>query len=76
MRSISINTVLCRIKFESPEVDYYHGDKLPVYSRVQCGYPVRDLVNILLKSDLDMNRVCTVQYLSVTENSCFVVGRH
>lgn len=66
--------MLCRIKFESPEVDYYRGDKeLPVYSRVQCGYPVGDLVNILLKSDLDLNRVCTVQPLSVTENSCFVV---
>ena len=66
--------MLCRIKFESPEVDYYRGDEeLPVYSRVQCGYPVGDLVNILLKSDLDLNRVCTVQPLSVTENSCFVV---
>lgn len=66
--------ILCRIKFESPEVDYYRGDKeLPVYSRVQCGYPVGDLVNILLKSDLDLNRVWAVQPLSITENSCFVV---
>ena len=46
--------------------------ELPVYSRIQCGYPVGDLVNILLKSDFDFSKVCSVQLLSVTENSCFV----
>ena len=46
---------------------------MPVYSQIQCGYSVGDLVNILLKSDLDLSKVCSVQPLSVTENSCFVV---
>ena len=30
-------------------------------------------MNILLKSNLDLSKVCSVQPLSVTENSCFVV---
>lgn len=65
---------LYRIKFEFPVVEYYKGDKeMPVYSRVTCGYPLGDLVNILLKPDLDECKVCAVQPLSVTENACFVV---
>ena len=40
---------------------------------MQCGYIVGDLVNILLKSDLDLHKVCAVQPLRVTENACFVV---
>jgi len=30
-------------------------------------------VNVLLKSDIDQQRVCTVQPLGVTENTSFVV---
>ena len=30
-------------------------------------------MNILLKSDLDIRKICDVQPLGVTENSCFVV---
>ena len=62
------NLYLCfRIKFESS--DYRADKELPVYSRVQCGYPVGNLVNILLKSDLDIRKICDVQPLGVTENS-------
>ena len=35
--------------------------------------PVYSLVNILLKSDLDVHKICHVQPLGVTENSSFVV---
>ena len=44
-----------------------------VYSRIQSGYHIGDIVNILLKPDLDQRKVCTVQPLGVMENSCFVV---
>ncbi len=44
-----------------------------MYSRPSCGYPVGELVNILLKLEIDERRVCTVQPLGVTENAAFVV---
>ena len=60
-----------RLKFET---QYFKGDKeLPIYSRVSSGYAVGDVVNILLNSNMDERRVCTVQPLSVSENATFVV---
>ena len=41
--------------------------------RVTSGYPVGDLVNILLKSDMETRTVCTVQPLGVSENAAFVM---
>ena len=62
---------LHRLKFET---EYFKGDKeLPIYSRVSSGYAVGDVVNILLNSNMDERRVCTVQPLSVSENATFVV---
>ena len=46
---------------------------MPIYSRTASGYPVGDLVNILLKSDMAGRKVCTVQPLGVSENAAFVV---
>ena len=55
-------------------VELYHDDiEMPIYSTVTCGYPVGDLVNILLKSDIESNKVCTVQPLGVSQNATFVV---
>ena len=60
-----LHTLIChRIKFEPPEIEYYQNDKeLPIFSRVQCGYPIGDIVNILLKADLHERKVCGVQPL-------------
>ena len=66
-------SIYYRIKFEKPEVEFFQNDKqIPIYSRVTSGYPLGDLVTILLKSDLDQGKVCSVQPLSVTENASFV----
>jgi len=60
-----------RLQFEP---DHFQGDKeLPVYSRPTSAHSVGELVNVLLKSDIDQQRVCTVQPLGVTENASFVV---
>ena len=38
---------------------------MPIYSRAVSGYPVGDLVKILLSSDVTGRKVCTVQLLGV-----------
>lgn len=66
-----------RIKFElgnSSTTEFYRDDpEVPIYSRPTSGYPIGDLVNILLKSDLAGRKVCTVQPLGVSENAAFIV---
>ena len=46
---------------------------MPIYSRPMSGYPVGDLVKILLKSDMAGRKVCTVQPLGVNENAAFII---
>ena len=46
---------------------------MPIYSRWTSGYPIGDLVNILLKSDMATRQVCTVQPLGISENAAFVI---
>lgn len=66
-----------RIKFEpgnSSKTEFYRNDlEMPIYSRAVSGYPVGDLVKILLSSDVTGRKVCTVQPLSVCENAAFIV---
>lgn len=63
-----------RIKFESPQKELFQGDQqLPIFSRVTTGYHVGELVNILMKNDLEQVNVCTVQPLGVTENASFLL---
>lgn len=66
-----------RIKFDAghtSSTEFFHNDaEMPIYSRATAGYPVGDLVNILLKSDLCGRKVCTVQPLGVSENATFIV---
>ena len=66
-----------RIKFEpgnSSKTEFYRNDlEMPIYSRAVSGYPVGDLVKILLSSDVTGRKVCTVQPLSVCENATFIV---
>lgn len=72
--NLSANFCNCRIKFEAPKTEFFQDDKqMPIYSRVTSGYPIGDLVSILLKSDSDQEKVCSVQPLSVTENASFVI---
>jgi len=58
-----------------PEIEYYKDDtQLPIYGAPTAGYPVHELIDILLKPDLPPEHVCTVQPLSVTQNAAFVVS--
>lgn len=58
----------------SSQTEFYRNDhEMPIYSRVTSGYPVGDLVNILLKSDMGTRTVCTVQPLGVSEKAAFVM---
>ena len=70
-------TLHFRIKFEpgnSSKTEFYRNDlEMPVYSRAVSGYPVGDLVKILLSSDVSGRKVCTVQPLGVCENAAFIV---
>ena len=66
--------IVYRIKFEPPEIEFYQDDKeVPIYSRLTSGYPVGDIVSILLKPNLDKQKVCTVQPLCLTESASFVI---
>ena len=61
----------------NPKSNFCQNDKqIPIYSIVTSGYPLSDLVTILLKSDLDHEKVCTMQPLSVTDNVSFVIDVH
>ena len=70
--------LLYRIKFEpghSSQTEFYRNDhEMPIYSKVKSGYPIGDLVHILLKSDMATHSVCTVQPLAVSENAAFVIN--
>ena len=71
---LSANFCNYRITLETPKTELFLDDKqMPIYSRVTSGYPIGDLVSILLRSDSDQEKVCSVQPLSVTENASFVV---
>ena len=53
---------------------YYDNDpELPLLSRLDHGYPVHSLIQTLLSSTLDQDRVCQVQPLGVTKNAVFQV---
>ena len=68
---------LCRIKFEEPSTsqnEYYSDDpEMPIYSRATSGYHVGELVDMLMKPTMAVEKVCTVQPLGVSENATFVV---
>ena len=56
-----------------PEIEYYKDDpQLPIYRVPTSGYPVHELIDILLKPDLPPEHICTVQPLTVTQNAVFV----
>ena len=62
-----------RLKME-PVVEYYKDDpQLPIYATPSCGYPLHELIDILLKPDMPAKHICTVQPLVVTQNAAFVV---
>ena len=69
--------VYFRIKLEpgnSSVPEFYHGDpEMPIHARPTSGYPVGDLIRILLQSDMADQKVCTVQPLGVSENAAFIV---
>ena len=66
-----------RIKLEpgiSSVPEFYHGDpEMPIHARPTSGYPVGDLIRILLQSDMADQKVCTVQPLGISENAAFIV---
>ena len=62
-----------RVKME-PVVEYYKGDlQLPMYGTPTSGYPLHELIDILLKPDIPPEYICTVQPLTVMQNAAFVV---
>lgn len=62
-----------RLKFET-KPEYYRNDpQLPIYAAVGYGYPLHNLIDVLLKPDIPSEYVCTVQPLAVMENAAFVV---
>ena len=69
---------LYRIKFdeESPSTSqiYYSGDKqLPIFSKVTSGYGFDQLIEVLMTSNVDKSKICTVRPTGVSENATFVV---
>ena len=63
-----------RVKTE-PVVKYYEDDpQLPIYATPSCGYPLHELIDILLKPDMPSKQICTVQPLAVAQNAAFVVS--
>ena len=79
----------CRIKFESsssgsssdseveegkPTLEFYDNDpELPLFSRIDHGYPVSSLIQSLLSSEVDDSRICKVQPLGVMKNAMFQI---
>ena len=59
---------------EKPVLEFYDDDpELPMLARMDHGYPVHSLIQILLTSDVQENRICRVQPLGVTKNAVFQV---
>ena len=55
-------------------LEFYDDDpELPMLARMDHGYPVHSLIQILLTSDVQENRICRVQPLGVTKNAVFQV---
>ena len=65
-----------RLKFEDEnDVKCFQDDpQLPIYAALPFGYPVHELIDILMKSDMPLQKICTVQPLGVTENAVFVIS--
>ena len=65
-----------RLKFEDKnDVKCFQDDpQLPIYAALPFGYPVHELIDILMKSDMPLQKICTVQPLGVTENAVFVIS--
>ena len=72
--------LLYRLKFDDEsengsEIKCFEDDpQLPIFAAPPSGYPVHEIIDILLRSDMPPQRVCTVQPLGVTENAAFVVS--
>lgn len=59
---------------EKPVVEFYDNDpELPLLARMDHGYPVHSLIQSLLASDMQENRICKVQPLGVTANAVFQI---
>lgn len=59
---------------QSPTVLYYDNDpELPLLSRLDHGFPVHALIESLLSSSIDEDRICAVQPVGVTRNAVFQV---
>lgn len=59
----------------SPEMlEFYDSDPdLPLFTKLDSGYPVDRLIDTLLVSKIDTSRVCKVQPLGVTQNALFLI---
>lgn len=56
-------------------VKYFKDDpELPIYAAPCFGYPLHQLIDILLKQNMPPEHVCTVQPLAVAENAAFVIN--
>lgn len=59
---------------DKPVLELYDNDpELPLLARMDHGYPVHSLIQNLLASDVQENRVCKVQPLGVTKNAVFQI---
>ena len=57
-----------------PVIECYKDDpQLPFYATPSCGYPLHELIDILLKPDMPPEHICTVQLLALTRNAAFSV---
>ena len=55
-------------------LEFYDGDTdLPLYTKLDSGYPVDRLIDTLLASEMDTSRVCKVQPLGVSQNAVFLI---
>lgn len=53
---------------------FYDNDpELPLVSRMNRGYPVHLLIQVLLSSKVDNENICQVQPLGVTKNATFQI---